>query len=245
MHLMIFFQNMMQNMGPVSQQLQANPFFCASCHPSPALGINTGPQMYLSQALHGSHATKRGIHAMTAIREQQQSATGVLHILQTTEIVPPVMEIWQMLPVYNCNGRTCSMGNRTSMCYMPYWSRRSKYRNCSLQELQRAMVICIVLPVMEALMQCTLHGKLRIIISQNNTRGLQQLSRQLEAAGFATISSRGEEGHHGRIFRGTWRYQSGRSYRMQGLPYISANNTSDWPHAYTWKNSNYKPESPE
>jgi hypothetical protein len=34
------------------------PVLCASCHPSPALGINTGPQMYLSKAIHGSHATR-------------------------------------------------------------------------------------------------------------------------------------------------------------------------------------------
>jgi hypothetical protein len=34
------------------------PVLCAGCHPSPALGINTGPQMYLSRALHGSHATR-------------------------------------------------------------------------------------------------------------------------------------------------------------------------------------------
>ncbi len=34
------------------------PVLCASCHPSPALGINTGPQMYLSKALHGSHASR-------------------------------------------------------------------------------------------------------------------------------------------------------------------------------------------
>jgi hypothetical protein len=37
------------------------PVLCASCHPSPALGINTGPQMYLSRALHGSHSTRNGI----------------------------------------------------------------------------------------------------------------------------------------------------------------------------------------
>lgn len=34
------------------------PVLCASCHPSPALGINTGPQMYLSRALHGSHSSR-------------------------------------------------------------------------------------------------------------------------------------------------------------------------------------------
>jgi hypothetical protein len=45
-----------------SLSLVANqPVLCASCHPSPALGINTGPQMYLSRALHGSHATKTDI----------------------------------------------------------------------------------------------------------------------------------------------------------------------------------------
>jgi hypothetical protein len=39
--------------------LSANkPVLCASCHPSPALGIMTGPQMYLSKAIHGFHATK-------------------------------------------------------------------------------------------------------------------------------------------------------------------------------------------
>ena len=37
------------------------PVLCASCHPSPALGIMTGPQKYLSQVLHGSHAGKAGI----------------------------------------------------------------------------------------------------------------------------------------------------------------------------------------
>jgi hypothetical protein len=36
----------------------SKPVLCASCHPSPALGVNTGPQMYLSQALHGSHSTR-------------------------------------------------------------------------------------------------------------------------------------------------------------------------------------------
>ncbi len=37
------------------------PVLCASCHPSPALGITTGPQMYLSRAIHGSHASRAGI----------------------------------------------------------------------------------------------------------------------------------------------------------------------------------------
>ncbi len=37
------------------------PVLCASCHPSPVLEITTGPQIYLSQALHGSHADKTGI----------------------------------------------------------------------------------------------------------------------------------------------------------------------------------------
>jgi hypothetical protein len=36
----------------------SQPVLCASCHPSPALGINTGPRMYLSQALHGSHSAR-------------------------------------------------------------------------------------------------------------------------------------------------------------------------------------------
>jgi hypothetical protein len=36
----------------------SKPVLCASCHPSPALGIDVGPQMYLSQALHGSHSTR-------------------------------------------------------------------------------------------------------------------------------------------------------------------------------------------
>jgi hypothetical protein len=36
----------------------SKPVLCASCHPSPALGITTGPQMYLSRALHGSHASR-------------------------------------------------------------------------------------------------------------------------------------------------------------------------------------------
>ena len=45
-----------------SLSLPANqPVLCASCHPSPALGITTGPQMYLSRAIHGSHASKNGI----------------------------------------------------------------------------------------------------------------------------------------------------------------------------------------
>jgi hypothetical protein len=41
--------------------LASQPVLCASCHPSPALGINSGPQMYLSQALHGSHSSRAGI----------------------------------------------------------------------------------------------------------------------------------------------------------------------------------------
>lgn len=34
------------------------PVLCAKCHPSPALGIMTGPQMYLSKAIHGYHSAK-------------------------------------------------------------------------------------------------------------------------------------------------------------------------------------------
>jgi hypothetical protein len=34
------------------------PVLCASCHPSLALGINTGPEWPLSRALHGSHASR-------------------------------------------------------------------------------------------------------------------------------------------------------------------------------------------
>ena len=36
----------------------SKPVLCASCHPSPALAINTGPQKYLSEALHGSHSSR-------------------------------------------------------------------------------------------------------------------------------------------------------------------------------------------
>lgn len=36
----------------------SKPVLCASCHPSPALGINTGPQKYLSQVLHSSHSSR-------------------------------------------------------------------------------------------------------------------------------------------------------------------------------------------
>lgn len=50
------------NKHGTSLSVAANqPVLCASCHPSPALGITTGPQIYLSQALHGSHANKTGI----------------------------------------------------------------------------------------------------------------------------------------------------------------------------------------
>jgi hypothetical protein len=34
------------------------PILCAQCHPTPALGINTGSQMYLSRAIHGSHSSR-------------------------------------------------------------------------------------------------------------------------------------------------------------------------------------------
>jgi hypothetical protein len=36
------------------------PVLCASCHPSPALGITTGPQIYLSRAIHGFHSGVQG-----------------------------------------------------------------------------------------------------------------------------------------------------------------------------------------
>lgn len=38
--------------------VSSKPVLCASCHPSPALGINTSSQMYLSKAIHGSHSTR-------------------------------------------------------------------------------------------------------------------------------------------------------------------------------------------
>jgi hypothetical protein len=44
--------------GTTLSAAESKPVLCASCHPSPALGINTGSQMYLSRALHGSHSTR-------------------------------------------------------------------------------------------------------------------------------------------------------------------------------------------
>jgi len=37
----------------------SQPGTMRSCHPDPALGINTGPEKYLSQVMHGSHASDR------------------------------------------------------------------------------------------------------------------------------------------------------------------------------------------
>ena len=44
--------------GTTLSAAASKPVLCASCHPSPALGINTGPEKYLSQVLHGSHSTR-------------------------------------------------------------------------------------------------------------------------------------------------------------------------------------------
>ncbi len=47
--------------GTTLSSASNQPVLCASCHPSPALGITTGPQMYLSRAIHGFHASVAGI----------------------------------------------------------------------------------------------------------------------------------------------------------------------------------------
>ena len=59
------------------------PVLCASCHPSPALGINNGSQEYLSQVIHSSIQPEE--HHVTIVINHQEVIMKLMSSGKSTE----------------------------------------------------------------------------------------------------------------------------------------------------------------
>jgi hypothetical protein len=146
----------------------SKPVLCASCHPSPALGINTGPQMYLSRALHGSHSN-RGASCYDCHPGATTKCNRSLAHNNNNASDGNCVE---------CHGNMANVASTIASGRIP-WASEPACATC------HTGVTSIVQSAMEVLMQCTLHEKLLTIINQNNIRDLHLQLRPLEAAACA------------------------------------------------------------
>ena len=149
------------------------PVLCASCHPSPALGIRSGPQDYLSQVLHGSHSTRGASCYDCHPGSTTKCNRSLAHATADGNCVTCHGDMANGFPV-----QLPEEGSHGQM------NRHAQNAITMLQVSARGMIYtgnrrdteaCTAAPVMGALMQWSLPAKLLIITSQNNTRDLHLL----------------------------------------------------------------------
>lgn len=214
----------------------SKPVLCAGCHPSPALGINSGPQKYLSQVLHGSHANRTGISCYDC------------HPGVTTKCNRSLAHTADNGNCSSCHGTMENVAKTISSGRVPWVSepactkchfgvsgldtRSDLYRNSKGH----------------GDMYCTAcHGSPHAMYPSNETtdnyqskqyQGFTSKIKSIGSCGVCHSSSRGEEddiGEFAGIHGGT---NPEKAIGCRACHTSISSNTADWPHAYTWKNSN-------
>lgn len=215
----------------------STPVLCASCHPSPALGINTGTQMFLSQALHGSHSDRGAscydCHPGTSTKCNRSLAHNgnnatdgnctTCHgtMANVASTIASGRTPWASEPeCVTCHTGVTGVSTGTTL-----------YRNSK----GHGNVYC-----------SACHGSPHAMYPSRETadnfqpkqyQGVTSKVKTIGSCGVCHSSSRGESdsgefaGTHG----GT---NPEKSIGCRACHTSIPTNTASWPHAYTWKNSN-------
>lgn len=218
-----------------SLSLPANqPVLCASCHPSPALGITSGPQIYLSQALHGSHASKTGIGCYDC------------HPGATTRCNRSLAHTADNGNCTACHGDMANVASTIASGRVP-WATEPQCVTCHTGVDGVSTGTALYRNSKgHGNMYCTsCHGSPHAMYpSRENSDNYQPNQYQgstiktIGSCGVCHDSSRGEEGdidEFSEVHGGT---TPERSIGCRACHTSIPSNTAEWPHAYTWKNTN-------
>lgn len=214
----------------------SKPVLCASCHPSPALGINTGPQKFLSQVLHGSHADKTGISCYDC------------HPGATTKCNRSLAHTADNGNCTACHGTMANVSATIASGRVPWASEpactkchfgvtgletgSSLYRNSK----GHGNMYCIA---------C--HGSPHAMYPSREApdnyqskqyQGFTSKIKTIGSCGVCHSSSRGKEGDKGEFAGAHGGANPEKAIGCRACHTSISANTANWPHAYTWKNSN-------
>jgi hypothetical protein len=221
--------------GTSFSEVASQPVLCASCHPSPGIGINTGRQRYLSQVMHGSHATKTGIgcydcHPGTITKFSRSLA----HTADNGKCV-------------ECHGSMESIASSINAGRVPGTGQPS----CATCHTAVTGVSTGSEPFRKSMghgsMYCSAcHGSPHAMypsreeadnFQSKQYQGFTTKIKTIGSCGVCHTSSRGETnmGDFDEVHGAT------KPEKLTGCTACHtaiSSNTENWPHAYTWKNSN-------
>jgi hypothetical protein len=214
----------------------SKPVLCAGCHPSPALGITTGPQKYLSQVLHGSHSTKTGITCYDC------------HPGATTKCNRSIAHTADNGKCTDCHGDMANVASTIASGRVP-WVTEPQCVTCHTGVTGVSTGSALYRNSKgHGSMYCTAcHGSPHAMYpSRETTDNYQSVQYQGFTAKIKTIgscgvchnSSRGQSGDISE-FNGTHGGTSPeKPIGCRACHTSVPSNTAGWPHAYTWKNTN-------
>jgi NAD-dependent dihydropyrimidine dehydrogenase PreA subunit len=212
------------------------PVLCASCHPSPALGINTGPQKYLSQVLHGSHANKAGITCYDC------------HPGATTKCNRSLAHTSDNGNCTTCHGDMANVASTIATGRVP-WASEPACVTChtGVTGVSTGTVLYRNSKGHGAIYCSACHGSPHAMYPSREAsdnyqstqyQGFTTKIKTIGSCGVCHTSSRGESGNIGE-FGGTHGGSNPEKAIGCGACHTAIpTNTAEWPHAYTWKNSN-------
>jgi hypothetical protein len=222
------------NHGTTLSLAQNQPVLCASCHPSPALGITTGPQIYLSQALHGYHASKQGITCYDC------------HPGATTKCSRSLAHTSDNGNCTTCHGDMANVASTIASGRVP-WATEPQCVTCHTGVDGVSTGLALYRNSKgHGNMYCTAcHGSPHAMFpsreATDNYQPKQYQSSTIKTIGSCGVchsSSRGEEGNISEFSGVHGGTNPEQSIGCRACHTEVPSNTTAWPHAYTWKNTN-------
>jgi hypothetical protein len=210
------------------------PVLCASCHPSPALGINSGPQMYLSRALHGSHANKTGIGCYDC------------HPGATTKCNRSLAHTSDNGNCTECHGTMANVASTIAAGRVP-WASEPACATCHTGVTGVSTGTTLYRNAKgHGNVYCTAcHGSPHAMYPSRETADNYQPNqyqgskiKTIGSCGICHKSSRGESGSSSEFNSEHGGTNPEKSISCRVCHTSVSSNTAAWPHAYTWKNSN-------
>ena len=212
------------------------PVLCASCHPSPALGIISGPQKFLSQVLHGSHANRTGISCYDC------------HPGATTKCNRSLAHTADNGNCTSCHGTMDNVAGTIALGRVP-WASEPACTKChfGVSGLDTGSALYRNSKG-HGNMYCTAcHGSPHAMYPSRETtdnyqskqyQGFTSTIKSIGSCGVCHSSSRGEEEEIGEFAGTHGGTNPEKAIGCRACHTSISSNTANWPHAYTWKNSN-------
>jgi hypothetical protein len=214
----------------------SKPVLCAGCHPSPALGITTGPQKFLSQVLHGSHATKPGITCYDC------------HPGATTKCNRSLAHTATDGNCTTCHGDMANLASTIAGGRVP-WASEPACATCHADVTGVSTGTTLYRNSKgHGNMYCTAcHGSPHAMYPSRETadnyqsiqyQGFTAKIKSIGSCGVCHSNSRGESGEIGEFGETHGGTNPEKPIGCRACHTSIPSTTANWPHAYSWKNTN-------